>query len=205
MKKITALALIIFTLICVFTACKKDESPAEDFDSIKVIDFDTTRPTEKPTKVSANKTYKVNIPSVFVESESGGDIKKYGDTFGYDIKEESDGSMTMKMDGTTYSLMLSTIGMKTMVALGEIVDSGEYPYVVKLGDYSEDFSYILMLVNADKYKKAGKQPSYQELADLIGMLGLYYQQFTVEEENICQVVIAGSKSGKVLYKEVYTD
>ncbi len=205
MKKIIALALIIFSIICIFTACKKDDdTPAIDED-IKVIDFDTTRPTEKPTEVKQNKTYKIKVPAIFVKGEAGGDIKKYGDTFGYDIKEEKDGTMTMKMDGMTYSLLLSTIGMKTMVALGELVDSGDYPYVVRLGDYNDDFSYILILVNADKYKKAGKQPSYEELAFIIGQLGLYYQQFTVEEENICQVVIAGSKSGKVLYKEVFTD
>lgn len=205
MKKAIALALVIFSILCVFTACKKDEGNPEADEDIKVIDFDTTRPTEKPTEVKPNKTYKVKVPSIFVEGEAGGDIKEYGERFGYEIKEEDNGTLTMKMDGMTYSLMLSTVGMKTMVALGELVDSGEYPYVVKLGDYNEDFSYILMLVNADKYKKAGGQPSYEELAFIIGQLGLYYQQFTVEEENICQVVIAGSKSGKVLYKDVFTD
>lgn len=205
MKKTIALSLVIFTVICLFAACKGGENTPEDFDSIKVIDFDTTRPTEKPTKVSPGKTYKVNVPSAFVSGEAGGDIQKYADTFGYDIEEEADGTLTMKMDGSTYSLMLSTIGMKTMVALGQLVDSGEYPYVVKLGDYSEDFSYILMLVNADKYKKADKTPSYEELAYIIGQFGLYYQQFTAEEENVCRVVIAGSKSGKVLYKEVFTN
>ena len=204
MKKTIALALIIFSIICIFTACKKDDDSSEIPEDIKVIDFDTTRPTEKPTEVKPNKTYKIKVPSYLVESEAGGDVQKYGATFGYDI-EEKDGTMTMKMDGMTYSLLLSTIGMKVMVALGEIVDSGDYPYVVNLGDYNEDFSYILMLVNADKYKKAEKQPPYDELAFVIGQLGLYYQSFTADEENKCEVVIAGSKSGKVLYKEVFTD
>ena len=205
MKKAIALALIIFSIICIFTACKKDDDSSEIPEDIKVIDFDTTRPTEKPTEVKPNKTYKIKVPSYLVESEAGGDVQKYGATFGYDIEEEKDGTMTMKMDGMTYSLLLSTIGMKVMMALGEIVDSGDYPYVVNLGDYNEDFSYILMLVNADKYKKAEKQPPYDELAFVIGQLGLYYQSFTADEENKCEVVIAGSKSGKVLYKEVFTD
>jgi N5-methyltetrahydromethanopterin:coenzyme M methyltransferase subunit H len=56
-----------------------------------------------------------------------------------------------------------------------------------------------------EYKKAGNKPPYEELAFIIGQLGLYYQQFTAEEENSCQVVIAGYKSGKILYNETYTD
>ena len=111
----------------------------------------------------------------------------------------------MKMDGMTYSLFLSRIGMKVMVGLGELVDSGYYPYVVKLGDYNEDFSYILMLVNNDKYEKADGKPSYKDLASFIGQLGLYYQNFTLEEEDKCEVVIAGYKSGKILHREVFTD
>lgn len=205
MKRITALILVILSIICIFTACKKDGGDSVIGDDIKVIDFDTTRPTEKPTEVKSNKTYKIKVPSYLVKSEAGGDIQKYSATFGYDIEEEKDGTMTMKMDGMTYSLLLSTIGMKVMMSLGEIVDTGDYPYVVELGDHNEDFSYILMLVNADKYKKAENKPPYDELAFIIGQLGLYYQSFTAEEENKCEVVIAGYKSGKVLYKEVFTD
>lgn len=205
MKKATAIALIIFTVICIFTACKKDDDSPVIGEDIKVIDFDTTRVTEKPTEIKLNKNYKISLPALFAKSEAGGDLDKYAATFGYDITEEKDGTVTMEMDGMTYSLLLSTIGMKVMIALGEVVDSGEYPYVVKLGDYNEDFSYILMLVNNDKYEKSGKQPAYDELAFVIGQLGIYYQQYTLDKDNKCEVVIAGSKSGKILYREVFTD
>ena len=207
MKKITALFLVILSVLCIFTACQKKEKEdlSDDFDSIKVIDFETTRAEEPTTEIKQNKNYKVRVPASLLSGDAGGNLQKYADTYGYDIKEHKDGTVTMKMDGMTYSLMLTKIGLDTMVVLGEIVDSGNYPYVVKLGDYNKDFSYILMLVNDNKYKQLGKKPSYEELAFIIGQMGLYYQQFTTEEENICKVVIAGSKSGKVLYKEVFTD
>ncbi len=204
MKKIIALALVIFTVVCLFTACKNRSDNGET-ENIKVIDFDTTRPTEKPTKVKADKNYKIKVSASLIESEAGGDIKKYAATYGYDIKEDKDGNMIMEMNGRTYSLMLSGIGMKVMMTLGDIVDSGDYPYVVKLGDYSEDFSYILMLVNSNKYKKAEKAPSYEQLSEIIGLCGLYYQGFTIEKENSCKVVLADNKSGKIVYEEVYTD
>jgi hypothetical protein len=205
MKKIIAVACILFTVVCIFTACKsRDDSAATD-ENIKVVNFDTTRPTEKPTKVRANKTYRIKVSSHLIESEAAGDIEKYAATYGYEIKEEKDGTMTMVMDGRTYSLMLSGIGVKAMRTLGDIVDSGDYPYIVKLADYSSDFSYILMQVNTNKYKKAGKTPSYAEVAELIGLCGLYYQGFTAEEENSCRVVLADSKTGEIVYNEVYTD
>ena len=87
MKKLMAVALVFFTLTCIFTACKKsDNIPPAD---IKVIDLNTTRPTEKATSVRQNKKIKVQIPSAFIESEAGGDIEKYAATFGYKIKEKT--------------------------------------------------------------------------------------------------------------------
>ena len=205
MKRIIAAALTLFILVCTLTACKGGDDTPYISDDIKVIDFDTTRPTEKPTEIRPNKNIKIKVPSAIVKSEAGGDIQKYAATYGYEIKEDEDGNMTMKMDGTTYSLMLSGIGLKVMIALADIVDSGTYPYVVKLRDYNQDFSYILMTVNSRKYEKAEDAPSYEALAEMIGLYGLYYQNFTAEEENKCQVVLADSETGEIVYKEIYTD
>ena len=205
MKKILPAALIAFVLLCLFTACQSSDTGVYVSDDIKVIDFDTTRPTEKTTQVRAEKTVRISVPSDFVKSEAGGDIQKYARTFGYDITEDKDGNLTMKMNGRTYSLMLSDISLKVMISLGEIIDSGLYPYVVKLGDYSEDFSYILILVNQKKYGKVKETHSYKELADIIGLCGLYYQYFTKEKDNSCQVILADSKTGEIVYRNIYTE
>ena len=203
MKKIMATAMIILTVLCCFTACKKDDaSGSGTADDIKVIDFSTTRAKEETTAPKANKKLKITIPTAFVESKAGGDVEKYAATYGYDIVKETDGSITLKMDGMTYSFMLTGVGMDTMMALADIVDSGDYPFAVRLGDYNSDFSYILMLIDTKKYEG---DPSYKELADLIGLCGLYYQYFTIEQDNRCEVILASEKSGKVLYREVYTD
>ncbi len=201
MKKIMATAMILLTVICFFTACKKDDTETGT-DDIKVVDISATRYQEETTLPKANKTVKVKVPASFIKGQSGGDIEKYAEKYDYKIVEDKDGNVTLKMDGMSYSLLLSNIGMDTMLALGDIVDSGDYPYIVKLGDYSRDFSYILMLADTKKYK--GK-PSYEELAELIGLCGLYYQYYTIEEHNSCEVVIASEKDGKVLYREIYTD
>lgn len=202
MKKILAIALIILTVLCCFTACKKNENSGSDTtpDDIKVIDFSTTREKEETTLPKANKTIRVSIPAALVGGKANGDIKKYAATHGYDIIKETDGSVTLKMDGMTYSFMLTSVGMDTMMALGDIVDSGDYPYVVRLKDYSSDFSYILMLADEEKYDG---NPSYEELAELISLCGLYYQYFTIENNKKCEVIIASEKTGEVLFSETY--
>ena len=207
MKKTIAIALIIFTVICCFTACRKSEPDDSDTTTsdIKVVDFNTTRTPEESTTIKPNKNVKINIPASFIEGKAGGDLKKYAATYGYKITEESDGSLTMKMDGITYSLMLSNVGMEVMMSLGEIVDSGNCPYAVRLQDYNEDFSYILMQVDTKKYKKHKDDMPYEDLAYVIGQLGLYYQFYTIEEDNKCEVILASSETGKVVYREIYTD
>ena len=181
MKKLIATSLVLFTLICIFTGCRN--SYADSLADVKVIDLNTTAPTEKPTKVRADETVKIKVPSDMVNSAAGGDIKKYAATYGYEIIENDDSDITLKMPGRSYSLMLSAISVKVVRSIGEILDSGDYPYLVELRDYAEDFSYILMLVNSEKYKKAEETPSYKELSDLIGLCGLYYQFFTKEKDN----------------------
>ncbi len=207
MKKIITVALIIFTVICCFTACKKAEPDDSDTTTsdIKVVDFNTTRTPEESTTIKPNKNVRINIPAAFIESKAGGDLEKYAATYGYKITKENDGSLTMKMDGITYSLMLSNVGMEVMMSLGEIVDSGNCPYAVRLQDYNEDFSYILMQVDTKKYKKYKDDMPYEDLAYVIGQLGLYYQFYTIEEENKCEVILASSETGKVVYREIYTD
>ena len=203
MKKLLAITMIILTVLCCFTACKKDNSDSDSTTSdIKVVDFSTTREKEETTAPKANKTVRVTIPAALVSGKADGDIKKYAATYGYSIIAEQNGNVTLKMDGMTYSLMLSGVGMDTIMALGDIVDSGDYPFAVRLGDYSSDFSYILMLIDTDKYEG---DPSYEELAELIGLCGLYYQYFTTESNKECEVILASEKSGKVLYREIYTD
>ena len=207
MNRFIAIILIIITVFCCFTACQKNADTETDTetDDIKVIDFNTTREPEESTTIKNNKTMKINVPASFIEGKANGDLRSYAATYGYEITEEKDGSLTMKMDGITYSLMLSNIGMEVMMSLGEIVDSGDYPYVVKLQDYNEDFSYILMQIDTDKYKKHKDKIPCEDLAFLIGRFGLYYQCFTIEKDNKCEVVLASSKTGEIIHREIYTD
>ena len=220
MKKLIVTVLVILTVLTCFAACKKDDSQDVNTDKIvdissvsdssettkaQKIDFETTRPKEEPSTIEPKKTMKISVPYYLIESEADGSVSDFASTYGYEISKEKDGYATMKMDGLEYSLLLSKVGMSVIRTIGNLVDSGDYPYIIRLADYSEDFSYMLFEIDTDKYKKYSKKAPYAEAAELIGMTGMYYQYFTVEEDNKCEVVFASSKTGKVVYTNTFTD
>ncbi len=202
MKKLICLCVASLTLLACLTACgnstKNEETTASD---IKVIDFDTTRAEEPTKKIKPDKNYKITLPKSLIESNSGTNIKTYAETYGYEIVEDNGSQVTFKMRGTSYSLLLARAGMDTMMELGDIVDSGAFPYVVKMGDYSKDFSYILMLVDSEKFKEAKDKDTFMVL---VSQCGLYYQLHCNPESPECEVVIADNESGKVLARQKYT-
>ncbi len=194
--------MVSLTLLACLTACGTGTDGKETTASdIKVIDFDTTRAEEPTTKIKARKNYKITIPADLISVEFDGDAQSYAKLYGYEIVTQENGNITFKMEGKEYSMLLSRVGMKTIRELGGIVDSGDFPYVVKMGDYAKDFSYILMLVNGKKYKKAEDKDMFMTL---VSQCGLYYQYHANPEAPQCEVVIADSKSGKVLARETYT-
>ncbi len=213
MKKLICLCMVSLTLLGCLTACggagQEETTAASD---IKVIDFDTTRAEEETTKINKNKNYKVTLPLNFIALDFGANIEDYPDeqsyidsyakTYGYKITKSEDGRFTIKMDGMDYALMLSRAGMKTISEIGKIVDSGDFPYVVKTGDYTKDFGYILMLVKGKKFKKADDKDLFMAL---ISQCGLFYQSHSNPENPKCEVVVADSESGEVLARQTYNN
>ena len=202
MKKLISLCVISLTLLACLTACDSNKEEETTSSDIKVIDFDTTKKQEETTKINLNKNYKITIPADMVEIDFGGSAEAYAKTYGYEIVNSENGEITFKMDGKEYAMMLSRAGMKTIREIGLIVDSGDFPYVVKTGDYSRDFSYILMLVNGKKFKKSADKEIFMTL---ISQCGLYYQTHSNPDSPKCEVVIADSESGKVIERKTYTN
>lgn len=202
MKKLICICLASLTVLTCLSACGTGGGEETTGSDIKVIDFNTTRPEEPTSKIRPKKDYKITIPEDIISVDFQGDAQSYAKVYGYEIVENENGNITFKMDGKEYSMLLSRVGMKTIREIGAIVDSGDFPYVTDLGDYSKDFSYILILVNGKKYKKADDKETFMTL---ISQCGLYYQYHSNPQAPKCEVVIADSKSGKVLAREIYTN
>lgn len=201
MKKLICLCLASLSIIACFSACSNKEDTNAIDDSVKTINLETTRQQETTKKIRNKKTYKIPMTEELIASEFEGDVASYAATYDYEIVENENGKIVFKMDGTQYRLLLSRIGANTIRRIGQLVDSEDFPFTVKIGDYDSDFSYILILVNAKKYNKSENKDIFPQL---IGQCGLYYQTYYTPEAPTCRVVIADSKSGKVLFNETFT-
>lgn len=201
MKKLICLCVIAIGLMGCFVSCANNEEKQQTTQELKVINFDTTRQEETTKKIKSKKNYELTLSKDIIPDEYKGNVKAYAETFGYEIINNEDGKVTFKMDGDQYKMLLSRTGVKAMANLGKIVDSDDFPYAEKIGDYDEDFSYILILVSSKKFQKA---EDTEVFASLVAQCGLYYQKCYNPESPECKVVIADSKSGKVLFNETYT-
>lgn len=202
MKKLICLCLTSLALISCLSACSDGGKTAvNEGDDIKVISFDTTRQEETTKKIRKNKTYKIPLSQDLIAAEFDGDIASYAATYGYEIVSDENGTITFKMDGEQYQLMLSRAGAVTIGKIGQIVDSEDFPFVVDFADYAKDFSYLLILVDSKKYSKAKNKDIFPAL---LSQCGLYYQSHYAPEAPSCKVVLADSESGKVLFNETYT-
>lgn len=201
MKKLICLCLASLSIVVCFSACSNKQDTNTIDDNVKVISFDTTRQQETTKKFRKNKNYKITISGEDIAAEFDGSAEDYAAFYGYEIVENEDGNVTYKMDGKQYGFLLSRVGSTTIRNIGDLVDSEDFPFVKKIGDYSEDFSYILILVNGKKYNKSDKKDIFPAL---ISQCGLFYQRHYAPESPSCRVVIADEKSGKVLFNECYT-
>lgn len=201
MKKLICLCLTSLALVCCLSACAGNEKSTID-DDVKVINLETTRQQETTTqKIRKNKTYKIAMTEELIATEFEGNVASYAATYNYEIVENENGKIVFKMDGNQYKMLLSRVGSNTIRQIGELVDSDDFSFTVKIGDYASDFSYLLILVNTKKYNKSEKKDIFPEL---LGQCGLYYQTYSNPDAPSCQVVIADSKSGEVLFNETYT-
>lgn len=208
MKKIIALLCTAVVMLTCLVSCGDKGTGEDDVGYVKTISLDSLgiiteqEQEDSKEKIKGDKKYNLTIPASAVEAEFQGDLNSYAETYGYELKENSDGTVTLKMKGTSYSLLLSRMGMKVIKELAAFVDSGDFPYIVEIGDYSSDFSHILLLVKPKKFQSSDTK---EQLSLLVGQCGLYYQTFTHNKDKKCEVIFADYKTGDILARETYTN
>ncbi len=194
MKKFLCLALC-FVFLLSLTACKR-----------KVADptvVDLTPETTEVEESDPEDVVRINIPIGLIDAQYHDNLDKYVQENGYiSAKKKSNGTVTIRMRSLTHALLLTKIGMKIMREMGAIVDSGDYPYAVRLGKYNEDFSEIVMLVKTEEYQQS---PDATNLPYMLAQCGLYYQLYTTEKNRECKVIIADHETNKIVYEHTYTE
>ena len=196
MKKAMCLILCL-VFVFSFASCKKNAQETTTNPDPWVIPEESTEPRKNP-----DEEVTINIPLSLVDKEYQNDLDAYAKKYGYiSAKLEKNETVTIKMRALSHSLLLARTGTMVMKEIGAIIDSGDFPYVVQLGTYNRDFSYITLLVKGKEFKKADTSLLPYMLAEC----GMYYQLFTTNTDYKCEVVIADHESKEVLFQKTYTD
>lgn len=208
MKKIIC-AVLCLTFLFTLAACgkKKDEGTLvayRDDEGNVVTEYVTTTKSSKNDsgKKDINEEVEVTMPLIFVSEEYRNDLDAYCEANGFISCKlnEKDQTVKIKMNSLTYDLNLVKIGTQVMSNIGNTIDSGEYPYVVNLESYSDNFDEIVMLVDGEGYKKDNQSSL---LPYFLGECGMFYQVYTTQNEYECTVKIKDEKSGEIIFEKTY--
>ncbi len=191
-KKLIALIAVIaiaVTAVCLITFTGRDEpdptTPADGQPITVNLEPETTK--EPFFKPSFDKTITVTLPIKVVDKEYGDDLEAFAEAKGYySIQKKGENHVKIKMREYSYRLLLTSVGMETVSGIGYAMDSGDYPFVLKLAKYNEDFSNIVFTVDKEKYSKAENK---EDFFSSVAFCCLYYQEFCEDSKDICKITV----------------
>lgn len=196
MKKTLCLVLC-FIFAFSFVSCKKGDDETTTNPDPWVIPEQSTEPRKDP-----NEDVIINIPLSLIDKEYHNNLDAYVQNHGYiSAVLEDNETVTIKMRALSHSILLARTGTMVMKEIGAIIDSGDFPYVVDLGEYSRDFSYITLLVKGKEFKKADTSLLPYMLAEC----AMYYQLFTTNTQHKSEIVVADHETKEILFQKTYTD
>lgn len=200
MKKYLSLALILAVLLS-FAACgNKDDKQTQEGTAI-TVNLDETKKSEAKEKTGEKDVIKIEVPLALIEEEYQNNLDAYVQKYGYiSAKKTAKNTVTLKLSGRAHSLLLSRMGMTIMKEIGNILDSGDYPYFKKIGTYNDDFSYMVLLVDGKAYKK---DSTANFLPYVVSECCMYYQFYTTRTKYECEIVVADQNTNEVIYRNTY--
>ena len=124
-------------------------------------------------------------------------LDKFVKDKGYESAELSWNKKNVKirLRALSYDIYLMKEGISTISAICEIIESKDYPYVVNLGEYEDDFSFVTILVNKKKFKKVNNADA---LFTYVSNCCAYYLLQDNDSPNEYKIEICDENTGEVL-------
>ncbi len=211
-KKLVSIIAIIAAVIiavCLISLNGKDNNGNEttvpsDGQPVTIDLNELESTTKKPlVKPSYETKITVTLPIEIIPAEHRDNLKAYAEAQGYfSIKKVSDTHVKIKMREYSYRLILTSIGMETVGGIGYLIDSGEYPFALKLAKYNEDFSDVVFTVDKEKYEKAENKDLFFEV---VAVYCLYYQEYNNESAGKCKITLCERGTNLVLEARTLTE
>ncbi len=218
-KKVAIALVVIICLVAVIFVAgrnsdgdKKPQTTVSSVESTKETVDKTEKETEKETektterepfsadvveKKDPNEIVEFEIPVLFIEEDYKNNLNKLVKDKGYESAELSWNKKNVKirLKALSYDIYLAKTGIETISAICETFESKEYPYVVNLGDYEDDFSYVTLLVNKKKFNKADNADA---LFTHVSNCCAYYLLQDNDSPNKYKIDICDEKTGELL-------
>ncbi len=203
------------------TVTETTEKSAEKDKNEKETQKDTEKETEKTTekepesttdlgvftpdeveKKDPNEIVEFEIPVLFLDAEYQNNLNKLKRDKGYESAEYTWNKKSVKitLKALSYDLYLVKTGISTISAICETFESEDYPYVLNLGEYSEDFSYVTLLVNKKKFQKAD---NVDDLFKHVSNCCAYYLLQDNDSPNEYKIDICDEKTGELLDSKTF--
>ena len=184
---------------------KKDKDKVTEKETEKVSETTTESGSYSPDEVEKkdpDKLVEFELPTLFLDTKYQNNLDLFVKENGYESAEFSFNKKTVKvkLNALSYDIYLVKTGISTISAICETIESEDYPYVVNLGDYEDDFSYVTLLVNQKKFKKA---KNADDLFTHVSNCCAYYLLQDSDSPNKYKIDICDEKTGELLATREY--
>ena len=153
-------------------------------------------------KKDPDEIVEFEIPVLFLDAEYQNNLSKLIRDKGYESAEYTWNKKNVKITlrALSYDLYLAKTGISTISAICETFESKDYPYVVNLGEYESDFSYVTLLVNKKKFDKAD---NVDDLYTHVSNCCAYYLLQDNDSPKEYTIDICDEKTGELLDSRTY--
>lgn len=203
---IAAVVLVICAVIIGFSLSASQEKKTEpdtsvDGDGTIVIKITEAQETEETPTRAIDKKTTVRFPLMLIDQQYHDDLDAYAKAKGYEKIKVVGDDVEIVMTEFSYGLLLTSVGVKTVSGICDTIESEDYPYVLSLTEYNEDFSYIVMGVDKKGYSAAD---NLNDLYNCIAVYALSYQLYNENSDDKCKIYIVEEGSNILLEERVLT-
>lgn len=181
---------------------KKDESGKTQEKATKTTTENIGFSPDEIEKKDPDEIVEFEIPVLFLDAEYQNNLNKLIRDKGYESAEYTWNKKNVKITlrALSYDLYLAKTGIATISAICETFESKDYPYVVNLGEYEADFSYVTLLVNKKKFDKAD---NVDDLFTHVSNCCAYYLLQDNDSPKEYKIDICDEKTGELLDSRTY--
>lgn len=182
-------------------ATEKETEKATKKEPESTTDLGVFTPDEVEKK-DPDEIVEFEIPVLLLEVEYQNNLKKLVREKGYESAEYTMDKKNVKirLKALSYDIYLVKVGISTISAICETFESEDYPYVVNLGEYEDDFSYVTLLVNKKKFQQADNT---DDLFTHVSNCCAYYLLQDNDGPNKYKIDICDEKTGELLDSKTF--